>query len=209
MRTPLLAAALLLAVAAPSGAASRCTPLLSDPAGDVQETGHNPPPPVEDVSQVDLLSVDLSSSRSSVTARFRLASLNPESQPLEAHAYEVGFTSAGQRYYLVATHDATADRYTLHHLTSGSAPPEDQPVPAATSESLGEVTGSYVTRQHVVTITARLAQFDGGGGLGKELTSIRASTYAGTRAPGGEIFEWADHGRTDRVHRIGTGGCAP
>jgi hypothetical protein len=209
MRTAVIAA-VLLSLGLPlqaSQAASRCTPLLSDPAGDVQETGANPPAPVEDERQVDLLSVDLASGRGTITASFRVVSLDPEAQPLEAHAYEVGFTSNGQRYYLYASHDSTANYFEVVHQLGDSATGEDQPVAPGAREVLGDASGSYQPRQRLITITARLAQFEGAGGLGKDLTSIRATSYAGSRAPGGEAYEWADHGRTDRGYRIGTPGC--
>lgn len=209
MRTSLLAAAVLLSLCVPSQAASRCTPVLSDPAGDVQETGLNPPAPVEDVRQVDLRSVDLASTRSAITATFRLVSLDPGTQPLEAHAYEVGFTSNGQRYYLYASHDESADYFEVVHQLGDAATGEDQVVAPGAREVLGQAFGSYQPRQRLITVTARLAQFESSGGLGKDLTSIRATTYAGSRAPGGEAYEFADHGRTDRVHRIGTPGCGP
>jgi hypothetical protein len=208
MKTYLAAAAVLLSLCPPSLAASRCTPLLTDPAGDVQETGLNPPAPVEDERQVDLLSVDLASTRGQVTASFRVVSLDPEAQPLEAHAYEVGFTSNGQRYYLYASHDAKADYFTVVHQLGDATTGEDQPLAPGAREVLGEAVGSYQPRKRLITVTARLSQFEGAGGLGKELTSIRATSYAGSRAPGGEAFEFADHGRTDRVHRLRTPGCS-
>jgi hypothetical protein len=210
MKTSVIAGVLLsltLPVQA-SQATSRCMPLLSDPAGDVQETGLNPPAPVEDVRQVDLLSVDVASGRGSITARFHVVSLDPETQPVEAHAYEVGFTSNGQRYYLFVSHDASADQFWVVHQLGDSETGEDKPLAPGAREVLGEAIGTYQPRQRLITVTARLAQFEGGGGLGKELSSIRATTYAGSRAPGGEAYEFADHGRTNQVHRIGTPGCA-
>jgi hypothetical protein len=208
MKTSLLAAAVLLSLCPPSLAASGCTALLTDPAGDVQETGANPPAPVEDERQVDLLSVDLASTRRQITASFRVVSLDAETQPLEAHAYEVGFTSNGQRYYLYVSHDANADHYWVVHQLGDATTGEDQPLAPGAREVLGDAVGTYRPRQRLITVTARAAQFEGAGGLGKEVTSIRATTYAGSRAPGGEAFEFADHGRTDQVHRIGSPGCA-
>jgi hypothetical protein len=209
MKTSVLAVVLLsLSLPVPaSQATSRCVPLLSDPAGDVQETGVNPPAPVEDVRQVDLLSVDLTSGHGSITASFQVVSLDPEARPLEAHAYEVGFTSNGQRYYLYASHDASADEFWVVHQLGDSETGEDKPLAPGAREVLGEASGSYQPRQRRITITARLSQFEGGGGLGKELSSIRSTTYAGSRAPGGEAYEFADHGRTEQVYRLGTAGC--
>jgi hypothetical protein len=208
MKTSLLAAAIVLSLCPPALASARCTPLLTDPAGDVQETGVNPPAPVEDERQVDLLSVDLDSTRRQVTATFRVVSLDPETQPLEAHAYEVGFTTNGQRYYLWVSHDANENNFWVVHQLGDATTGEDQPLAPGAREVLGDAVGTYQPRQRLITVTARASQFEGPGGLGRELTSVRATSYAGSRAPGGEAYEFADHGRTDRVHRVGTPGCS-
>jgi hypothetical protein len=208
VRTPLLALALLVPLALPAAASARCAPLLTDPAGDVMETGGNPPAPVEDVNQVDLLSADLAATRTAVTATFRLAKLGLESSPVESHAYEVGFTTGEQRYYLRAYHDRDGDSYELVHLLSGPAAPEDQAVPAGAAEVLATVSGTYDARHDTITVTASRSAFHATGGVGATLSVIRASTYAGVRPPGGAVYEWADHGRTDRVYRVGgRGGC--
>jgi hypothetical protein len=206
MRTTLLAVALLAPLALPAAASARCVPLLTDPKGDVQETGVNPPYPVEDTRQVDLVSVDLASTRTTVTARFRLERLGTESSPMESHAYEVGFTTAGTRYYLIARHDETGDEYELQKLLTGPAAPEDQPIAPGAAESLASLEGTYDGRHHTITVTAPRSAF--GDAFGRELTAVRASTYAGVRPPGGTVYEWADRGRTDRVHRVGTRGCS-
>jgi hypothetical protein len=209
MRTSLLALALLVPLAAvPAAASPRCVPLLTDPAGDVAETGANPPYPVEDVKQVDLLSADVATTRTTITARFRLAALGLESSPFESHAYEVGFTTGEQRYYLVAHHDSAEDSYEVSHLLTGPAAPEDQgPIAPGAAEVLATVTGTYDARHDTITVTAPLSAFKRTGGVGASLTAIRASTYAGTRPPGGAVYEWADNGRTDRYYRVGARGC--
>jgi hypothetical protein len=211
MRTPLLALALLASLAAVPAAASasaRCAPLLTDPAGDVAETGANPPYPVEDVRQVDLLSADIATTRTTITARIRLAALGLESSPSESHAYEVGFTTGEQRYYLVAHHDSAEDSYELSHLLTGPAAPEDKGLIApGAAEVLATVKGTYDARHDTITVTAPLSAFKRTGGVGASLTAIRASTYAGTRPPGGAVYEWADQGRTDRYYRVGARGC--
>lgn len=197
----------LVALSVPAGAAGRCAPLLTDARGDVQETGTNPPYPVEDVRQVDLLSVDLASTAKTITATFTVASLDPESQPLEAHLYSVGFSTEGQRYYLDARHDAGADSYSVRRLLTGRDAPEDMLVPASSSEDVADATGTYSTKRGVITVTAPRSVFATTGGLSGAVTSIRATTYAGARVPGAEVYEFADHGRTDRSHRVGTPGC--
>jgi hypothetical protein len=209
MRTSLLALALLVPLAAvPAAASARCVPLLTDAAGDVMETGANPPYPVEDVKQVDLISADLSTTRTTITARIRLASLSVESSPVESHAYEVGFTTGEQRYYLTAHHDSTEDSYEAVHLLTGPAAPEDKgKLSPGAAEVLATVKGTYDARHNTITVTAPLSVFKGTGGIGASLTAIRASTYAGTRPPGGAIYEWADQGRTDRYYRVGSRGC--
>lgn len=206
MRTTLLALALLVPLALPAAASGRCVPLLTDPKGDVQETGVNPPYPVEDTRQVDLVSVDLATTRTTVTARFRLERLGLESSPIEAHAYDVGFTTAGTRYYLVARHDETGDEFELQKLLTGPAAPEDQPVAPGAAESLAFVKGRYDGRHDTITVVAPRSAF--GDAFGRELSAVRASTYAGVRPPGGAVYEWADRGRTERVHRVGSAGCS-
>jgi hypothetical protein len=208
MKRPLMLIAALLAGGLTVPAHASCAHLLTDPVGDVHETGANPSAPIEDTRQVDLTSADLTGSARTITAVLHVASLDPESKPFEAHYYDVGFSTERARFYLMATRGGYYhDQFSVTHLFGGTDAPEDQyPSPGA-AETLGDARGRFDERAGTITITAPLSLFESQGGLHGPLTKIRATTGAGTQVPGVEAYELADGGRTEGFYRPGSRGC--
>lgn len=208
MKRPLLLTAALLAGVLAVPAQASCRHLLTDVAGDVQETGTNPSAPIEDTRQVDLTSVDLTGDARTITAVLHVASLDPESKPYEAHSYDVGFSTETARFYLTASRGSYYhDEFTVVHRFGSPDAPEDQTPSTGPGEVLADAKGRFDERAGTITITAPLSVFAGLGGLHGPLTKIRATTGAGTQVPGVEAYELADSGRTDGFYRPGTRGC--
>jgi hypothetical protein len=205
-RTVLLVVPLLALASLAASAEAGCPRLLTDPAGDVrQDPAGNPfPEPLDAADRVDLLWVDLSSTRTTLTATLRLADLNPEVQTLLDHAYSVSFAANGERYDLFAAFDKTHEWGAVWHQIAGTAESAEDPdgAGASAAEGIGEAQVRLDSRRDTVTITAQRKDFHTTGGLGRELRAVRAMTWAGVGDPVGGTFSSGDWGTTKRTYGL-------
>ena len=201
-RAWLLAPAVLAAALVAPSARAGCPHLVADPRGDVHQTVASPDPAVEDVRENDLLSVDLTDTPRTITATFHVAALG--GQTVEAHLYELGFSTETDRWYLRAQHGLRGEDYELVHLVGSRDAPED--TGAGGGALAVTVTGTYRPGTATLTVTAPRSEF--GESLRGPLQLIRANVWHGVEPPAGGVYlEAADRGRTDRTYRLGRTRC--
>lgn len=200
------------AVVAPSAAAAPCRPLLSDPRGDSSyaDTG-DALRAVEDGRLTDLLTVDLGSDRKELVVRIRTVGSNPEggTSTLD-HLWNVDFSTATERFSLAAeSNRLTGARFALYRIVAGGDVAEDEEGPESSAGfgvdtvvtgTVDEVAGRIVMRVPVSAFT----EF---GGLGKELTTLRAGAYSGLSADVVGEYTSTDFASTRSRFRVGTPGC--
>lgn len=211
-RLALLATTAVVAFTVPSADAAPCRPLLTDPRGDSSyaDTG-DALRSVEDGRLTDLLSVDLGSDRKELTARIQTVGRDPEggTSTLD-HLWHVDFSTATERFSLSAqSNRLTEQRFTLYRIVAGDDVPEDEERPSASagvgvdtvvSGTIDEVAGRIVMRVPVSAFT----EF---GGLGRQLTTLRAGAYSGLSANVVGEYTSTDFGSTRSRFRVGTRGC--
>lgn len=202
----LTAVPLLVLASLATHADAGCRPLLTDPSGDVAQTpaGGTLPAPVDSQGAVDLIAADLSHTRTTLTATVRLAGLDPEVQTAVDHGYQVSFTARGQRYTLFASFDRTGQSGQVWHTVGGTADEAQDPDQggAYAAEGIGEAQVRLDAHKDTVTITTERSVFAATGGLGTELTAVRANTFASAGVGGGGFFYGSDWGTTNRTHRL-------
>lgn len=205
MKRTLLLVPLLALASLTATAEAGCPRLLTDPAGDVTQSPAGAfPAPVDDHGKIDLLWAQLSSTRSTLSATLRLADLDPEVQTALDHGYELSFTARGERYALFASFDRTGQSGQVSHTIGGTSEAADDPDAggAYAAEGIGIAQVRLDTHKDTVTITADRSVFDPTGGLGTELTAVRAVSYASAGFGGGGVFSGADGGTTQRTYRL-------
>lgn len=166
-----LAAALLLPVVPASAGA--CRPLVSDPANDIEVlTGA----PVDDSRKVDLVVANVSSDRKSLTVRMRVVRLDPESEPVLSHGYELSFTSNGKRWNVVGAVGPTGSFFAAGY---GGVATDQGAVSAESFQGLGPIEGRVDNKANEIVMTAPLSIFAPQGGLKGEISDPFATTATG------------------------------
>jgi hypothetical protein len=223
--TALLAAAVVaLAVLAPAAAAGpRCAPLLVDAAGDADwMASGGAAGKVEDGRVVDLLSSDLVSDRRALAVTMRVTGRNAEggTDTLD-HAWETSFSTATERFSLEAYRSRTGgDSFVLWRVVAGDDVPQDEEGAGASAAQgvAANVTGSIDEVKGVVRMSVPVTAFAEWGGLGRELTRVRAIGWSGVAAfapdtpvssgGGAGTHSSADFGSTKRAYAVGARGCS-
>lgn len=211
-RLALLLAGALAVVVVPSAGAAPCRPLLSDPQGDSSyaDTG-DALRAVEDGRLTDLLTVDLGSDRKELVVRIRTAGSNPEggTSALD-HLWHVDFSTASERFTLsAASNRIDGTVFHLYRIVAGDDMPEDEERSGA-SAGVGvdtTVTGTVDEVAGRIDMRVPVSAFTEFGGLGQELTTLRASAYSGLSAAVVGEYTSTDVGSTRNRFRVGTRGC--
>lgn len=212
MRSPcllVLAAAVLVLPRSGGTAQAACTHLVVDPAGDVAMGSPGAVgAPADDGPQVDLIWVELKSTRTSLVATLGVADLNPESQPLLDHAYDVSFSNGGERFTLLASFNRTGDFAFVAHRIAGDDPSADDESDASSAnEVIGDATAVLDRRKDTVTLTAPLSVFDDVHRLSGSLTLIKAMSASGGSAQVLSAYGADDAAHTPKAYRIGAASC--
>ena len=211
----LLAGALVavgVAVVSPPAGAATCRPLLTDPEGDSSYANtEDALRAVEDGRLTDLLAVDLGSDRRELVVRIRTVGSNPEggTSTLD-HLWNVDFSTATERFSLSAqSNRLTGARFSLYRIVAGGEVAEDEEGPGS-SAGVGVdtvVTGTVDEVAGRIVMRVPVSAFTEFGGLGKELTTLRASAYSGLSADVVGEYSSTDVASTRSRFRVGTRGC--
>ena len=206
--TPFAAAVTVLSVAGSAGAAPRYCRLVTDPKGDGVATVHQAPPAVDDAADdgdLDILSADVASNRTHVTAVIRLATLRGATSPDSptGRAWDLSFVVAEQRYIVHAAAGPEGYGGIVYRVTFEE---DHGDFGAYTGEGIGSATVTLDTKAREVRITAPLSHFASWTPItpDRRLGGLRAITYtyAGT---GGRVSYRVPN--TDYGAYVGGGGA--
>lgn len=193
----LAAFATVLALGSGATAAPRSCRLVTDPKGDDVGTGWNAPPVTDGVADdgdLDVLSADVATNATFVTAVIRTAKMrgpNSPDSPL-GRSWELWFLVAEQRYILHAT--AAPDGYDgiVYRLTFDDTSDRSRPG-AYAGEGIGRARVTFDGKRAEVSITAPLSHFAEWTPITKDRTlrDLRVLTYKHYGVGGGS-YELTD-----------------
>lgn len=182
MKRALLPCLLLVVPTLVHPASAACRPLITDVTGDVTNWGANPEP-LEDSRALDLTAVDVRSDKKTLVVTVQLDRLDPESQPVMGHQYDVQFASNGQTWFVGGAHGSSGEFWAAGHGVADQSADEGGTVASGSAyEGLGPIEGHLDTRKNRLVLSAPLALFEKKGGLRGSITKVFATTGSGAVA---------------------------
>lgn len=205
MHRAVVASLLLVAVAQlPSEAApSRCRHQITDPRGDV-DTSPQPAVGDDDAPRLDLVSADLVTTRTTVSAYVKVESLQFEGTNLNQNQYWLRVQGAKGRFTLRAVVSST-DRKAYLSYDGPSASGGLAGLALSTGAGEGVVVQESLKNRFRVTFDRAL--FDALGGLPESVPVLEASTWRGISAAGVFEISQMDASEQGGTYTAGSAAC--
>lgn len=177
-------------------AAPRSCHLITDARGDA--TGR-PPVTMANDPALDVVSADVASNRTWITAVVRVAAVQPPPRPAEEQLWQVSFTIGSTHYYLRA-------QTVRGELVGWVGTMDAEGFQVGVPEKARAVSDP---RKHEIRITAPIAGFTLDAALrpGQVLRQLTAETYQVRQAANVTLLKGIDGAKTSRTYAAGTPSC--